>query len=207
MGAMLMTGLACLGATIAIALIATSTLRPVGVSTDPPTSRSLAIILLAFVQGVAVLGVVVGLLAIFAGKVPDPASGLIAAGPAVAGAIVGLVLVVRNRRASDPKLLAIGATYIVAPAMLGVVVALLANFVVVVGAPRLLDWPFIILGATSSASALAIGVTGARTIRSTAGVNEQTRKALTSAQISRCALFQAASFGASAVAILLVEVP
>ena len=67
MGPLLMTGLSAFGAAVALGLISTGTWPPDGapVSRQVPTGRSLAIILMAFCMGVAVLGTVVGLLAIF----------------------------------------------------------------------------------------------------------------------------------------------
>ncbi len=200
MGPLLMAGLACGGAAVAISLLAAGTSRPAGTA-----SRGFAVVQIAFCQGIAVLGVVAGLLAVFAGAVPDPAGGLLAAGPAAAGAIVGLGLVVRHRHGSDAGVSTIGAMGIVGLAVLGIVVALLAFVIPVVGTTTLSDWPFIILGPVSGASALAIGVTGARALGSMTGADEETAKVIAAAQISRGALFELAAIGASVVAILLIQ--
>lgn len=199
MGALLMTGLASFGAAVAIGLLAAGTSRPAGT-----VSRRLAIVQMAYCQGIAVLGTVVGLLAVTAGAVPDHAGGLLAAGPAAAGAIVGLGLVVRHRLRSDPGISTFGAMFVVGLAILGIVVALLAVFFRDVGTTTLTDWPFIILGPVSTASALAIGVTGARALGSMMGADEETAKVIAAAQISRSVLFQLAAIGASVVAILLI---
>jgi hypothetical protein len=199
MGALLMTGLASFGAAVAIGLLAAGTSRPTRTA-----SRSLAIVQMAFCEGIAVLGTMVGLLAVMTGAVPDPAGGLLAAGPAAAGAIVGLGLVVRHRPDSDPGVSTMGAMFVVGLAVLGIVVALLAFLIPQVGTTTLTGWPFIILGPVSAASALAIGVTGARALGSMAGADEETAKAIAARQISRGALFQLPAIGASVVAILLI---
>ncbi|MEO8437987.1 MAG: hypothetical protein ABI562_05970 [Chloroflexota bacterium] len=205
MGPMLMTGLAVFGATIALGLIASNTPRSTGPTRDPASPRGLAIILMAIALGIAVLGVVVGLLAIFRGETSDPSSGLLATGPAVAGAILGLGLIVRRVGNTDPTATAYGVANIIGQGVLGAVVAVLAVLVVEEGTGKPADWPFVILGLASAAAALGIGLTGARSLQALAGADESTAKAIRARQISRCLLFQAVGVGASVVAILLVE--
>ncbi len=207
MGPLLMTGLSCFGGAVALGLIAEATWPPDGapVGRRVPTGRSLAFILIAFCVGVATLGTVVGLLAVFeAGAVTDTAFGLLAAGPAVGGGLIGLVLVARHWRAGDPRISAFAAVNVLGVAVLGCVVALMALFVVEEAPKDLTDWPFAILGLVSATSALAIGVTGASAVRALRGVDEHTAKAIASAEISRCALLQVAFVGASAAAIVLI---
>jgi hypothetical protein len=77
------------------------------------------------------LRAVVGLVAlIVAESVTDPAYGIVAVGPAVAGALIGLVLVVRHWRASDRGVSAIVVSSILGIAFMGIVVALLASYIV-----------------------------------------------------------------------------
>ena len=206
MGPLLFTGLACFGGAVAIGLVAASTSRPVGVTGEAAASRGLAIVLMAFAQGIAVLGVVIGLLAVTLGAVRDPAGGLLAAGPAVAGAVVGIGLIVRRAASSDAQVSIVAAMFIVGMAVLGIVVALLGVFIVEVERSTLSDWPFVILGFASGASAIAIGVTGTRTVPKMTGADDQTRKALQSAQISRIVPFEAIAVGCSGIGILLVVV-
>jgi hypothetical protein len=205
MGPMLMTGIACFGAGVAIALLATATARHAESSVGLPISTRSAILLMAFPQGIAVLGVVVGLLAVTAGAVSNPEGGLLVGGPAVAGAIVGLGVLVRSGQDSDQRVRKMGAAYIAGLGVLGVVVASLAFTLAGSRTTSLIDWPFPILGLASGSSALAIGIIGARAIRSMIGVDDPTGKALQAAQISRLLPFEAVAVGASAIAIVLVE--
>jgi hypothetical protein len=202
-----MTGLSCFGAAVALGLISPATWPPdeAPVSRQIPTGRSLAIILMAFSIGVAVLGTVVGLLAIVvAGDVADPADGLLAAGPAVIGGIIALALVARERGAGDPLISKLAAVHILNIVVLGIVVALLALFIVQEPTKDLADWPFVILGLINGASALAIGATGATAVRAMRGVDEQTGKAIAQAQIFRSGLIEIPFVAASAIAIALM---
>jgi hypothetical protein len=206
-GPLLMTGLSCFGAAVALGLISTGTWPPdeAPVSRQVTTGRSLAFILMAFSMGVAVLGTVVGLLAIFvAGYVADPAKALLAAGPAVIGGIIALALVARQRGAGDPRISTLAAVYILNIVVLGIVVALLTLFIVQEPAKDLADWPFVILGLINGASALATGATGATAVRAMRRVDEQRGKAIAQGQISRSGLIQVPFVAASAIAIALI---
>jgi hypothetical protein len=206
-GPLLVTGLSTFGAAVALGLIASGTWPSDGTPTtrQVPTGRSLAIVLMAFCVGVACLGTVVGLLDIFiAGDVADPADGLLAAGPSVVGGLIGLILVGRHARAGDPTVTTLAALYVVTTASLGIVVALLALFVVEEPTKSLPDWPFVIVGLINAACALAIGATGATAVAGMLGVDEPTSSAIARAQIMRCALLQIPFVAASAVAIVLI---
>jgi hypothetical protein len=206
-GPLLMTGLSCFAAAVALGLISTGTWPPAEapVSRQVPTGRSFAFILMAFSLGVAVLGTVIGLLAIFvAGDVADPADALLAAGPAVIGGIIALALVVRQRATGDPLISTLAAAYILNIVVLGIVVALLTQFIVQEPTKDLADWPFVIFGLINGASALATGAIGATAVRAMRGVDEQTGKAIAQAQISRIALIQIPFVAASAIAIALI---
>jgi hypothetical protein len=202
-----MTGLSSFGAAIALGLIATGTWPPDGAPPKRgiPTSRGLAVILIAFCMGAAVLGTVVGLLAIFvAGPVAQPGYGLLAAGPALAGGVVGLILVARQLDHGDPYVLTFAAVYILGIGSLGVAVALMAVFVVERATKSIADWPFVILGLVSGGAAIAIGATGATAVTAMRGADEQTARAISKAQIQRTFVFQLAFIAASTVAILLI---
>jgi hypothetical protein len=207
MGPLAMTGLSGFGAAIAIGLIAAASWpadEPAG-GHQAASARGLAVILMAFCLGIAVLGTVVGLLAIFvAGAVTDTADGLFAAGPAVVGALIGLALIARHWRVADRGTAAFAAVYVFAIANLGCVVALLGVFVVEPAAKSLADWPFVILGFVSGATALAFGATGATAVRSMQGADESAAKAIVAAQISRSALLQIVFTTAGVVAVLLI---
>jgi F0F1-type ATP synthase membrane subunit c/vacuolar-type H+-ATPase subunit K len=206
MGPMLMTGLACLGGAIGIGLIASGTWPATEPTPGRATSgRGLAIILIAFCQGGAVLGVVAGLLAIFiAGAVTRPEYGLLAAGPALVGALIGIILIARHWRVGDRLFSVVAGLYVLGLAILGSVVTLLAWLIIDVPAHRLSDWPFLILGLVSAASTLAIGVTGASAVASLRGADEQTIKRIRAAQITRSAVFELGFIGATLAAIALI---
>ncbi len=207
MGPLLMTGLSCFGAAVGLGLIATGTWPSDGapVSRSVPNQRGLAVILMAFCQGVGVLGVVVGLLAIFvAGSMADPAYGLLAAGPAVVGGLIGLALVIRHWRSGNPEISSLVALFIVGIVVLGIVVAMLTVLIVPEPTKILSDWPFVVLGLINGSAALAIGATGAGGVAALRGVDELTARTIGNAQVSRCLPFQIAYIGASAAAVLLI---
>lgn len=204
MGPMLMTGLGCFGAAVAIGLLVDATSRPTTPVVGPVPARSLAVISIAIAVGSGVLGVVVGLVAIQTGAVIDPASGVFAAAPAVVGFIVGVVLIVRGRRDVDPAVTAIAVPFLIGQATLGPVVAALAIFIPAESGPVPTEWPFVVLGLVLGASALGIGLTGSRTLRAMKGVDDTTAKVLTARQISMGLPFQLGGIAATAIAILLI---
>lgn len=206
MGPLVMTGLAALGAGVGIGWLHSSTWMPTNESTDRrvATGRGLAIVSMAICEGIAVLGVVVGVLAVMTDGQIAQTDGLLAAGPAVVGALVGLGLVVRHRQTADPRLIPQAVFFIVGLAALGIVVAVLAYSFGEDGPKHPIEGPFLILGLVSLASALAIGATGADAVRSMEGADETASKAIAARQISRSALFQLAGVGASVIAILLI---
>jgi hypothetical protein len=204
---MLMSGLSCFGAAIALGLISAGTWPPEGapVGREVLTGRGLSSILLAFCLAPGVLGVVVGLLTIFvAGDLTDPAVGLFAAVPAVIGGIVGLALVAHRARAGDQSISTLAALNILGIAFLGVVVAMMALLIVEEPTKDLTDWPFVVLGLINGASALAIGVTGGAAVQSMRGADEPNRRAIAGAQISRTSTFMTASCVACVIAIALI---
>jgi len=128
LGPLVMTGLAALGAAVGIGWLCASSWIPTHEPTDRRvlTGRSLALVSMAFCEGIAVLGVVVGILAVMTDGQIGLTDELLAAGPAVVGAVIGLGLVVRHRRTADPRLVPHAVVFIVGLANLGIVVALLA---------------------------------------------------------------------------------
>ena len=207
MGPLLMTGLSAFGAAVGLGLIAAGTWPPDGApaSRQVPTSRGLAIILMAFCLGAAVLGTVVGLLAIFiAGEVTDPVAGLLAAGPAAVGGLIGLVLVARHWRVGDPRISTLSAVYILNIVALGIVVAMLVLFIVEEPTKDLTDWPFVVCGLINGTCALAIGASGGTAVRAMRGADEQAGTAIVRAQISRNGLLQVPIIASSAIAIALI---
>lgn len=205
MGPLVMTGLATFGAAVGVGLLLSGTYP----TTEPidrrvPGSRSLAIVLMAFCEGIGVLGVVAGNLAVTLDGKVGANDALLAAGPAVTGALIGIAIVVRNRPTVNTALVPIATSFIVGMAMLGIVVAVLVVTLGDVGSKHPIDGPFEILGFVSVGASLAIGRTGATAIRSMEGASDEARKAISGRQIARSALFQAAGVAASAIAIALI---
>lgn len=204
MGPMLFTGLACFGAAVAQGLIASRAERTTTFQVAATSSRGLAIILLAFVQGAAVLGVVIGILSIVYGAVPNPNDGLFAAAPAIVGAIIGWELILLRRRRVDPAVAPMGFAFIGGIATLGLVIAVLAAVINSRAHAPVNNAAFVILGALSGAAALGNGVTGGRSLAAIASADDQRVMAIRTAQITRSALFQGVSVIATVVAILLL---
>jgi hypothetical protein len=204
MGPMLLTGLVCFGATVAIGLVASSTSRPTRPIAGVPPALRLAIILVAFAAGSAVMGFVIGLLAVEMGAVSGPLDGLLAALPAMAGGSIGLGMIMRQIGQMDRQAAMFGAVYIVGLAVLGAVLAVLAFLTLRESPAAQGDWPFVLLGLASGAAALGIGVSGSRSIRSIEGADETTATAIVKRQIRRVVPLQAVAVSASAIAILLV---
>ena len=204
-GAMLMTGLCGFGGAVALGLIATGTSPEDSQhrGSRQPDGRGLAIILLAICQGEAVLGTVVGLLAIFLAGVTDPAAGVLAVVPATIGALVGLFLVVRHWRASDPTTSGLIVLYILATVVLSAVVALLALFIEGPTIP-LVDWPFSALGLVSAVATIGIGRIGMTAVPAMRDVEGADAKAIANTQLARVLPFQLSYVAANAIAIALV---
>jgi F0F1-type ATP synthase membrane subunit c/vacuolar-type H+-ATPase subunit K len=202
---MLFTGLACFGAAIAQGLLASRTPGPIGSSLGPSHARGLAIILLAFVEGIAFLGVVVGFLVIVYCAVSAPTDGLLAAGPAIVGAIIGVELIVLRLGSADRGVAQIGAAFIIRIALLSVVVPLLLATTGQAIAISVSDPPFVVLGALSGTAALGIGVSGARALGSLATATDQAAITIRASQIARCMPLQGVSIIATVIAILLLR--
>ncbi len=110
MGPMLFTGLACLGAAIAVGLLSSRTSPPSPGAAVPEASRALAIVLMAFAQGIGVLGAVVGILAVVFGTVAEPSDGVYAVVPAIIGGIIGWEFIAWRRTSSDRGVIRAGET-------------------------------------------------------------------------------------------------
>ena len=145
MGPLLMTGLTCFGSAVAVGLVASSQARSRG-PVEARAGRQLAIILIAFVTGSGILGVVIGVLAVMFGEVRDPGSGILAGAPAILGLVIGLAVLIRQAGDAERSTWTIGALYVVAIATLGLVVASLAVLISEIGRPPPPDWPFAVPG-------------------------------------------------------------
>jgi F0F1-type ATP synthase membrane subunit c/vacuolar-type H+-ATPase subunit K len=200
MGPLLLTGLVCLGGSVALGLL-TSNMPRLGVNSERDTRvRGLFAVQAAFINGMAILGVVVGLLAVDLGH---PVGGFLAAGPAAAGAIIGVAIALDagglDRRASS-----LGLSFIAGLGVLGVVAGLIATLVDGPGATSVVDWPFVVLGLIGGASALGVGLTGGVALRATEGVDADAVKSIQIAQLTRCLWLLIAGDGAVGIAIALL---
>ena len=200
MGAMLLTGLACLGAELGHALLVTRSSAKVN-----DAVRRFTIIALALPQGLAVIGVVVGLLAVFSGKVHDPATSLLAAGLAVLGGLIALAVILRDRSEHDPRLVAIGAAYVAGLAVLGAVVAALAMLVTDVSPTPVTDWPLVVLGPIIGLAALSLGWLAAGSIGQIAATPPSASNAAVAKSINRLFVVQMIGVAAGVAAIAVLE--
>ncbi len=130
MGAFLLTGLTLAGAAVGLGRVFAVASR-LGVTASPHLAggiRSAAIVLGAFCQGMGTFGDVAGLLAIFVDHAGETTGAMVVAGPSVAGAVIGLVLVLRPDPA-DHGLRGLGVAFILGLGTLGIVVGILAVMV------------------------------------------------------------------------------
>lgn len=205
MGPLLLTGLATGGAAIAIGLIAASATRTTRSALPAPPSRRLALILMAFAEGSGVWGVVIGLLAVMTGELNAPgATPIVAPVLAIVGAAIAFGAMIRNLGDLDRRFAPTAITFIIGLPMLGLAVAILAITIHERGARVPETWPFAILGVVMASSMIGLGVTGARSLRAIAGLDDSAAVALSSKAIARCLPFQVVAIGASVLAILLI---
>lgn len=198
-GPMLLTGLACLGAALGLALVVSSTTRE-----ESLPVRRLAVITMAFAEGIAVFGVMVGLLAVFGYPVATASDGFVAGVPAIGGAVVGLAMVLRNRDHTNPAITTIGSGFILGLGTLGAVVWVMAIITADVRPKPVDDGPFVILGAIAGLAALTVGIIGSRGVPRLYGVSDEAATAIASAHITRLLPIDLLGIGASAIAILLL---
>jgi hypothetical protein len=159
---------------------------------------------MAFCEGLAILGVVAGILAIYTGGPVAVSDEVLAAALPIAGAVLGLVLVARDRATTDP-LVAIQATsFIIGLGVLGPVVAFLGSMS---ASNRVITGnfaPYLILGLTQLLAILGIALTSAGSIRSMRGADIVATRAILSRQIVRSATFELVGVGSVVIAIWLV---
>lgn len=202
MGPLVMVGLAALGAAPAIGWISASTWRPPELfARGVPSARALTVVSMAFCAGLGILGFVIGILAVYVGGGATTLDEVMAALPAVAGALIGLAMTQRERDRTDAAMAIQAGTFLVALGVLGVIAAFLATTV-----PVAKSSPggslFAILGLVEAGAALGIGATSARSIRSMQGANADTVAQIYRRQIGRSGVFQLAGVGAFVVAML-----
>jgi hypothetical protein len=198
--------MALFGAAVAVGTIATRTTPPPpGPSSARVTPvRRLALILIAFASGCGVSGVVAGILGIELVGAIDPASSAIVAGLAIAGAVIGLLPIVRDAGRFDPWVVSKAIIAIVCLAVLGLVVAVLASVIRAVVAAGPPAWPFPILGLISAGGSIGLGLVGGRSLPAIAAANEETGIALMAKAIPRIVPFELAAYGSAIVGIVLI---
>jgi hypothetical protein len=199
-GPLLLTGLICFAATVALGLL-TSSVRPLDGLEQGAQVRGLFIVQAAFVEGMAVLGVVVGLLAVTAGH---PSGALLAAGPALAGAAVGVAMALRSGSGVDRSASFVGLWFIVSVGILGVVVGVVATVIAEHATRSLTDWPFAVLGLAGAVSVLGIGWTGSIALRATDGADAAGVETIRAAQLTRCLWFEIVGLCAVGIAIAIL---
>lgn len=206
-----MTGLTLAGAAVALGLLAhgvpRTTAQPPG--SIAPAPVRMAVILFAFVEGIAVLAVVQGLLAIFADALSEPSAGLFVGLPAVAGAIAGLAIVIRDRDETDSRAATLGMSFVAGLGVLGVAVAMLAATTFTEpGKAAAPDWVYVIFGGGSTLAVLAIGLVGGAGIRAAhaltpAALDDASYRVALNQLIARCIPFLALGWGSGAIAVVL----
>jgi hypothetical protein len=204
MGPLLLTGLALFGAIVGIGLVAQSAAVPAAAVGQVSPARRLALILIAFAAGCGVLGVVEGLLAITQGAIARSASAAIPPASAIAGAVLGLMPVVRNAGRLDPWVTSKAVVFVGGLVVLAVVVGFLSAMIQAVPRGSSSDWPFALLGVVSAAGTIGIGEVGGRWIRRVAAVDGEVAVTMVSTAITRVLPFEMAGYVASLIGIALV---
>ena len=205
MSPLIMTALAALAAATGIGWISASTWRAVEPpARGEPSGRSLAIVSTAFCEGIAILGVVAGLLAIFMDEPVAPIDEVLAGALPIAGAVLGIVLVIRHRRTIDP-LVAIQATgFILGLGGLGLVVSFLGTIIADNGGEPGDPGFYVILALAQVIAIAGIALTSANSIQSMRGADVVATRAILARQILRSAIFELIGVGGFVIALLLI---
>jgi hypothetical protein len=159
---------------------------------------------MAFCQGIAVLGIVAGLLAIY---LDGPVAGIdevLAAGLPIAGVVLGLALILRARATTDRPVAIQAIGFVLGLGVLGPIVAVLAT----ISADNLVDTgfpgPYLILGLAQLGAILGIARTSAGSIQSMRGADLGAARAIMARQMVRSAIFELVGAGSAVTAIWLV---
>jgi len=159
---------------------------------------------MAFCEGMAILGVVAGLLAVYMDGPVVPTDRVLAAALPVAGAVLGIALVVRIQATADPQVVAQATGFILGLAVLGPIVSYLAT----ISARDRVDpgnlAPYLILGLALLVAIVGIGVTSSSSIRSMHGADLGATKAIFDRQILRSAIFEIVGIGSFVIALWLL---
>ena len=163
LGPLLFTGLVLSAATVSHGLLAARSLAVISGASNARLPRGTFIVHAAYVQGIGVLGVVEGLLAMTINPGSGSQFGLAAAGPAIAGAVVAVAMILRAEGGSlAEKLLGLG--FAAGLGILGSLVGFLASAIGdqdVSGAP--IGW-YLLLAVGAAAGTFALSESGARAV-------------------------------------------
>ncbi len=205
MSPLILTALAGLAATIGIGWIGAHTSRPVETPRrGEPSGRSLAIISIAFCEGIAVLGIVAGLLAIFMDGPVARIDETLAAALPIGGAVLGVVLIVRDRATTDRLVAIFAAAFVLGLGTLGLVVSILGTIITTDRTDMGSSWLYVVLGLAQLVAIGGLAVTSASSIRSMRGVDLVAARTILDRQILRSAMFELVGVGAFAFALLLL---
>jgi hypothetical protein len=200
LGPLLFTGLVLLAAEIALGLLVGRVLGAPAVANGARWARGPFIIHAAYIQGIGVLAVVEGLLAITAGPGIEPGNALVAAGPPLLGSFVTIAMILRAEGSRSPERL-IGAAFVAGLGWLGLVVGLLAAVLAAEGAASPPTIWYLALAIVAAAGTLAIAESGARAAEGISASDERGRTAFRLPLLS--VLFEIVAVAAAASAIAL----
>ncbi len=167
MGPLAMAGLVCLGAAIGLGLL-TSQARPGASLEDRVRIRGLMTLAAAFVEGIGVFGIIVGVLSVELGKAAGADSGAVCAALALTGTLVGIGLVARHIDRVDRQAAFLGAMFAMGLGVLGAVAGVLATIADERATSLPQDWPFVTLGAVAGTAALLMGRAGGQALAAAA---------------------------------------
>jgi hypothetical protein len=164
----------------------------------------MAILAMAFVGGSAVLGVVVGLVAIMVGARLGAGSTRLLLTLTLAGVLIGAFMVLRSRGRLDRSTVTEAAFWGAALAVLGVVVAILSLVIHRFSIGSAPEWVFLILGLVAAGGAIGVGLVGSRAINEVDRLGGEAARTATSRAIRSMVPFQVGYVAASFVAIALL---
>ncbi len=202
MGPLVMTGLVLFGAAIGLGVLASQT-RPAADPADAPRIRAILMVAAAFTQSLGVLAVAAGFLAVELGGAAGQTSAVLVAGLAVAGALVGIVLIAGHAGRVDPPAVLIVAMFVIGLGTLGATTGILAIALDEGGSSLPPDWPFVGLGLVSGSCALALGWVGSRALVA-ASVHGADLSAIHASEIRRSLPLLLVGLGALGLGMLIL---
>ncbi len=203
MGPLAMTGLICLGAAIGLGLL-TAQARPVARLADPAPARSIMVTAAAFIEGIGVLGVVAGVLAVVLGKAAGASSGALVTGLGLSGTLIGIILIVRHADHVDRQAALLGAMFAMGLGVLAAVVGTLAIVLDERATTIPPDWSFVVVGLVSGAAALLMGRAGGQALAAAAVAEIGALPAIRTTFLRRLLPLELFGLGGAAIAIAIL---